>query len=126
MSSYFEPTYNAGRRAGTSGAELSDRNPERAYDTDIRRLDDDSQAIADRADTRNLRQQDRVRQFMASAKAAGKYRQKAQLDEPQIRGRTPRTEASIAGVTLPSQGDTIGSAGHSAYARKPGFGSSFA
>lgn len=126
MSSYFEPTYGTNRKPGTSGAEISDRNPEDAYGTDIRRLDDDAQAIADRADTRNQRQQDRVRQFMASAKAAGKYRQKAQIDEPQIRGKTPRSEASIAGVTLPSQGDRIGSAGYSAYARKPGFGSSFA
>lgn len=125
MSSFFDPTYGTNRKPGTSGAEISDRNPEDAYGTDIRRLDDDSRAIADRADTRNERQQDRVRQFMASAKAAGKYRQKAQIDEPKIRGRTPRSEASIDGVTLPSQGDRVGRGGYNAYARKPGFGSGF-
>lgn len=126
MSSYFEPTYGVNRKPGTSGSEISDRNPEDAYGTDMRYLDDDAQAISDKADTKNLRQQGRVRKFMASAKAAGKYRQKAQIDEPQIRGRTPKSEASIDGVELPSQGDRMGRGGYNAYSRGPGFGSSFA
>lgn len=126
MSSYFESTYGVNRKPGTSGAELSDRNPEHAYGTDIRRLDESARDSADRADTRNEGQQDRVRKFMASARASGKYRQKAQLDEPQIRGRTPQSEATIDGVTLPSQGDRIGRGGYNAYSRKPGFGSGFA
>lgn len=125
MSSYFEPTYGVNRKPGTSGLEISDLNPEEAYGTDMRYLDDDAQASADRADTKNLDKQTRVKKFMSAAKAAGKYRQKAQIDEPQIRGKTPKSEASINGVFLPSQGDRIGRGGYNAYARGPGFGSSF-
>lgn len=125
MSSYFEPTYGVNRKPGTSGLEISDLNPEEAYGTDMRYLDDTAQVFADRADTKNLDKQARVKKFMSSARAAGKYRQKAQIDEPQIRGRTPKSEASINGVFLPSQGDRIGRGGYNAYARGPGFGSSF-
>lgn len=125
MSSYFEPTYGVNRKPGTSGLEISDLNPEEAYGTDMRYLDDTAQVFADRADTKNLDKQARVKKFMSSARAAGKYRQKAQIDEPQIRGRTPKSEASINGVFLPSQGDRIGRGGYNSYARGPGFGSSF-
>jgi hypothetical protein len=63
---------------------------------------------------------------MAAAKTAGAYRQRVQIDEPTIRGKTPRNEAVIAGVQLPSLGDTIGTAGSTNYARKPsGFAGTF-
>lgn len=120
MARFFDSTYDPSQRAGTSGAEVSDLNPEQAYDTDIRRLDESEREIADNADVRNTKQQGRVAKYMAAAKTAGAYRQRASIDEPQIRGRTPRTEANIKGVALPSQGDTVGRAGGVNYARKPG------
>lgn len=119
MKKFFESTYDPRQRSGTSGAEISDLNPEQAYDTDLRRLDRTERDIADTVDIRNDRQQGRVEKYMAAAKTAGEYKQRASIDEPQIRGRTPRREASINGVTLPSQGDTAGPAGGTNYARKP-------
>jgi hypothetical protein len=94
-------------------------HPERAYDTDIRRLDETARDSADAADTRNEVKQDRVKKYMAAAKTAGAYRQRAQIAEPTIRGKTPRSEAVIDGVQLPSLGDTVGTAGSTNYARKP-------
>lgn len=119
MASFFESTYDPRQRSGTSGAEVSDLNPEQAYDTDIRRLDETEREIADDVDIRNVRQQDRVSKYMAAAKTAGAYRQRASIDEPQIKGRTPRNEANMNGVVLPSQGDAAGPTGAVSYARKP-------
>jgi hypothetical protein len=119
MARFFDPTYDPRQDAGTSGGDTSDLHPERAYDTDIRRLDDTERGFADRADTRNENKQDRVKKFMAAAKTAGAYRQRSQISEPGIRGQTPRSEAVIDGVQLPSLGDTVGTAGSTNYARKP-------
>jgi hypothetical protein len=127
MLSFFDSTYDPQRDSGTSGAELTDLNPEQAYDTDLRRLDPEERITASRADTENARQQDRVAKYFRAAKSAGKFRQKAGIDEPMIRGKTPRTEAVIDGVYLPSQGDRIGTAGSTNYAEKPkpNFGMSY-
>jgi hypothetical protein len=119
MARFQDPTYDPRQDSGTSGGDTSDLNPERAYDTDIRRLDATARDIADTADTRNEASQDRVRKYMAAAKTAGAYRQRNQIAEPTIRGETPRGEATIAGVQLPSLGDTVGTAGSTNYARKP-------
>lgn len=119
MARFLDPTYDPRNQSGTSGAEVSDLNPEQAYDTDVRRLDDTEREIADRVDVRNTQQQDRVAKYMAAARTAGAYKQRASIDEPQIRGRTPRNEANINGVVLPSQGDSGGTAGTTGYARKP-------
>jgi hypothetical protein len=119
MARFFDPTYDPRQFSGTSGAESSDLNPEQAYSTDVRRLDETGRDIADSTDVRNTEQQDRVAKFMSAARTAGAYRQKAGIDEPQIRGRTPRNEATIDGVTLPSQGDSGGTSGTVSYARKP-------
>ncbi len=119
MARFFDPTYDPRQFSGTSGAEVSDLNPEQAYDTDVRRLDETEREIADSTDVRNTRQQDRVAKFMAAAKTAGAYKQRAGIDEPQIRGRTPRNEANVDGVVLPSQGDSGGTSGTTSYARKP-------
>lgn len=119
MARFLDPTYDPRNQSGTSGAEVTDLNPEQAYDTDIRRLDKTAREIADETDVRNIRQQDRVAKYMAAAKTAGAYKQKTSIDEPQIRGRTPRNEANINGVVLPSQGDSGGKAGGVSYARKP-------
>lgn len=119
MARFLDPTYDPRNRSGTSGAEVTDLNPEQAYDTDVRRLDESEREIADKVDVRNVRQQDRVAKFMAAAKTAGAYRQRASIDEPQIRGRTPRNEANMNGVVLPSQGDSGGRTGSVKYAAKP-------
>lgn len=119
MARFLDPTYDPRNQSGTSGAEVTDLNPEQAYDTDIRRLDETEREIADETDVRNIKQQDRVAKYMAAAKTAGAYKQRASIDEPQIRGRTPRNEANIDGVVLPSQGDSGGKAGGVSYARKP-------
>lgn len=119
MARFLDPTYDPRQMSGTSGADISDLNPEQAYDTDVRRLDETEREIADSTDVRNTRQQDRVSKFMAAARTAGAYRQQAGIDEPQINGRTPRNEANIDGVVLPSLGDSGGTAGGVGYARKP-------
>ena len=109
--------------SGTSGAELSDIRPEQAYDTDLRRVEPrERNSVSEMND-----KQDKVAKYMAAARSAGKFRQKAGIDEPSIRGKTPRAEASIAGTSLPSMGDTIGRAGSTNYANKPGasFGRSY-
>ena len=126
MARFLDPTYDPRQDSGTSGGDTSDLHPERAYDTDIRRLDDAARDSADAADTRNEVKQDRVKRYMAAAKTAGAYKQRTQIAEPTIRGRTPRNEAVIDGVQLPSLGDTVGTAGSTNYARKPsGFSGTF-
>ena len=120
MARFFDSTYDPRPDAGSSGGYISDLNPERAYATDKRHLDTTEKESADSADTSNERQQDRVKKFMAAARTAGQYRQRAQIAEPTIRGRTPRTEAVIDGTQLPSMGDTVGTAGSTKYSRKPG------
>lgn len=120
MARFFDPTYDPRSDAGSSGGEINDLHPERAYATDVRRLDDDERLTADNADTSNERQQDRVKKYMSAARASGEYQKRAFIAEPTIRGRTPRTEAVIEGTQLPSLGDTIGTAGGTNYARKPG------
>jgi hypothetical protein len=126
MARFLDPTYDPRQDSGTSGGDTSDLHPERAYDTDIRRLDDTARDSADAADTRNEATQDRVKKYMAAAKTAGAYKQRTQIAEPTIRGRTPRSEAVIDGVQLPSLGDTVGTAGSTNYARKPsGFSGTF-
>lgn len=119
MARFLDPTYDPRQDSGTSGGDTSDLHPERAYDTDIRRLDNTARDSADAADTRNEVKQDRVKKYMAAAKTAGAYKQRTQIAEPSIRGRTPRSEAVIEGVQLPSLGDTVGTAGSTNYARKP-------
>lgn len=124
MANFFDSTYDPRHDSGSSGVEVSDLHPEKIYDTDLRRLEDDEQAVIE--DINN--QQERVAKFMRAAKTAGAYRQRAGIAEPTIRGRTPRNPAFIDGTELPSLGDTIGTAGSTNYANKPQprFGKSFA
>jgi hypothetical protein len=123
MANIFTPTYDPRQDSGTSGAEVSDLNPEQAYDTDLRRLSQDERGSAQSVN--NL--QNRVAKFMRAAKSAGAYQQRTSIDEPTIRGKTPRTQAVIAGTELPSTGDSGGRTGAVGYARKPGsqFGKGF-
>ena len=115
MANFFDPTYDPRQDSGSSGVEVSDLNPEKIYDTDLRRLEDEERLAADSVNDK----QNRVAKFMRAAKTAGAYRQRAGIAEPTIRGRTPRNPAFIDGTELPSLGDTIGTAGSTNYANKP-------
>jgi len=115
MANFFDPTYDPRQDYGSSGVEVSDLNPEKIYDTDLRRLPADERLAAESVNNK----QERVAKFMRAAKTAGAYRQRAGIAEPTIRGRTPRNPAFIDGTELPSLGDTIGTAGSTNYANKP-------
>jgi len=115
MADLYNPTYDPRQLAGTSGAELSDLNPAQAYDTDLRRVAEDARISTESVND----DQSRKAKFFAAAKTAGKFKQKAQIDEPTIRGKTPRNEAVIDGTNLPSMGDTFGRVGSTNYANKP-------
>ena len=73
MARFYDSTYDPRQDSGTSGAELSDLNPEQGYDVDLRRFDMDQRG--DVEDINN--QQNRVRRFFKSAKAAGAFRQQS-------------------------------------------------
>jgi hypothetical protein len=116
MARFFDPTYDPRQDSGTSGAEVSDLNPEQAYDTDLRRVDLDERRAVEGIN----RSQDRIGKFLRASKSAGKFRQTQLLQDTQIAGRTPRSEAVVKGVQLPNLGDRVGDAGGTNYARKPG------
>ena len=122
MASLYDPNYDPQKDSGTSGIEVSDLNPEKLYDTDLRRVDPDL-----RNDLEVNNKQKRVSKFMKAARAAGKYKQSSGISEPSIRGKTPVGKASMGGVELPSlRGRNFGppGAGSTEYAHKPkpGFG----
>lgn len=125
MARFYDPTYDPQKDSGTSGAEISDLNPEQLYDTDLRRVDEDV-----RGDLEVNDKQNRVAKFMRAAKTAGKYKQSKGISEPTIKGRTPISKAEISGLELPSlRGRNYGppGAGSTEYANKPKpqFGKSF-
>ncbi len=125
MARFYDPNYDPQKDSGTSGAEISDLNPEQLYDTDLRRVDEDV-----RGDLEINDKQDRVAKFMRAAKTAGKYKQSKGISEPTIKGRTPISKAEISGLELPSlRGRNYGppGAGSTEYANKPKpqFGKSF-
>jgi hypothetical protein len=125
MAIFFDPTYDPQKDSASSAGEVSDLNPERIYDTDLRRVEEDK-----RGDVEDINaKQGRVAKFMKAAKTAGAYRQRSGIAEPTLRGKTPRNPAIIdvssfgtpfGGTVLPSMGDTVGRAGSTNYANKPG------
>jgi hypothetical protein len=115
MANTYSSNYDPRISSGTSGAEASDLRPEQAYDIDLRRLDPEERAAASSLN----KDQERIGRFMRAARTAGEYRQRASIDEPMIRGRTPRTGAVINGVELPTRGDSGGRTGSVGYARTP-------
>ena len=96
---------------GTSGYNVTDLTPERAYDVDMRRLEDEERSTAYAGDTRNAKQQDRVEKFLRAKRSAGKFRQKMSYDQPYT-DRQGQTPAFI-------EGDQFGKAGATNYANKP-------
>jgi len=107
----YSKTYDRSLDAGSSGGEVNDLNPQRAYDVDIRRLDEKDQRIAGRADTRNELKQNRVEKFLRAKRSAGKFSQKRKYDGPWTdrQGQVPAF----------TEGDQFGRAGSTAYAAKP-------
>jgi len=125
MARFYDPTYDPQKDSGTSGSEVSDLNPERLYDTDLRRVDSDF-----REDLEINDKQDRVKKFMRAAKSAGKYKQSQGIADPTIRGKTPIGKGSINGVEVPSlrgknYGDPGAGATEYAHKPKPNFGKPF-
>lgn len=115
MPRFFDPTYDPRQDSGSSGSEVTDLNPERNYDTDLRRIEEEK-----RPDIEDINDdQARIRRFITAAKTANKFRQQASIDEPTIRGEIPRSEAIIGGVEVPSLGDEYGKVGSVGYAKKP-------
>ena len=98
-------------RRGSSGGFVTDLTPERAYDVDLRNLDESERKTAYAGDTRNERQQNRVEKFLRSARSAGKFRQKSGYDQPYT-NRQGQTPAFL-------EGDRFGKAGSTNYADKP-------
>ena len=115
MANIYSPTYDPRQNSGTSGAEVSDLRPEQAYDTDLRRLDPEERGVIESTNAN----QDRIARFMKAVRTAGAYQQRSGIAEPAIRGKTPRTRASIQGTELPTTGDSGGRSGAVGYARKP-------
>ena len=118
MARFYDSTYDPRQDSGTSGAEISDLNPEQSYDVDLRRLE-----MGQRGDVEAINDdQERVRRFFKSAKAAGAFRQSSGFDEPSLGGRIPVSKADIGGTELPSlRGRNFGGpgAGATEYATKP-------
>jgi hypothetical protein len=115
MARFFDSNYDPRQDSGSSGSEVSDLTPERQYDTDLRRVEEE-----DRVGVEDINDdQGRIKKFFAAAKTANKFKQSALVDEPTIRGKTPKSEAFIQGVQTPSMGDEYGTVGSVGYAKKP-------
>jgi len=107
----YSKNYDKLLDAGSSGGDVNDLNPGRAYGVDIRRLPEDVRETAYAADTAGEGQERRVDRFLKSARSAGKFQRKRQYDGP-WRNREGQTPAFI-------EGDRFGKAGSTNYADKP-------
>ena len=124
MASIYSSLYETGQRSGgTSGAEVSDLRPEQSYDTDLRRVESKERGVASSLND----QQGRVAKFMRAAKSAGAYKQRTDIADPQIKGKTPRSSLDVGGTVIPNLGERFGRGGGTNYANKPQgqFGKSF-
>jgi hypothetical protein len=123
MASTYNPRDRLGSSTGTSGAEVSDLRPEQAYDTDLRRVEEDERRSAESVNSN----QDRVAKYLKAAKTAGAYKQRSSIAEPTVNGKTPRARAVVGGSEIPTMGDSGGRSGSTSYARKPksNFGRAF-
>jgi hypothetical protein len=115
MPRFFDPTYDPRQDSGSSSSEVTDLNPERNYDTDLRRIETQKRPDIEAINNDQIR----IKRFITAAKTANKFRQKASIDEPTIRGETPRSVAVIGGIEVPSLGDEYGKIGSVSYAKKP-------
>ena len=93
MARFYDSTYDPQKDSGTSGIEVTDLNPEKAYDTDLRRVDPDL-----RDDLGKNEKPDKVAKFTKAVKIANDYKQRRRIAEPTLNGKTPITKAIINGV----------------------------
>ena len=104
----------------TSGVDRSDRNPEDAYDVDLRRI-----APEDRQELRkggiNRRKQGRVTRALSAARAAGKYKKGTMFNQPLREDGIPYERGGSRQLEeVPGFGDKFGRQGGYGYAEKPG------
>ncbi len=102
----FDLNYDPLKDSASSGSEVTDLNPERIYDTDLRRVDERDAGIVRRTNDK----QKRVAKFMRAVKSANKFRQKAEIDYPLGEG------GDVPGYF---DGDRFGRGGGTNYAEKP-------
>tara|TARA_R100001594_G_C3984182_1_gene250800 strand:- start:385 stop:762 length:378 start_codon:yes stop_codon:yes gene_type:complete len=118
MARFYDSVYDPLKDSGSSGIEISDLNPEKNYDIDLRRVEPEYRESLDKSNN----DQTKVKKFMKAVKSANAYRQRNQIKEPTLGGRIPVGKASINGVELPSlRGRNYGDpgAGATEYAHKP-------
>jgi len=145
MANTYRSNYNAGVNSGTSGAEVSDRNPGLEYNTDLRYGKKDEEAYKIRADSPTVTpgswperpsytnegdviSKNRAEKFIKSAKAAGKFKEASDIKEYTLNGRTPKQPLfmnatsfgpAFGAVQTPSMGASGGKSGSVGYASKP-------
>ncbi len=102
----------------TSGVDRSDRNPEDAYDVDLRRI-----APEDRQELRKggiNRKQGRVTRGLSAARAAGKYKKGTRFHQPLRQDGIPYERGGSKLLEeVPGFGDKFGRQGGYGYAEKP-------
>jgi hypothetical protein len=94
----------------TSGVDRSDRNPEDAYDVDLRRIDPEERQSLRKGGIN--RQQGRVSKALTAVKAAGRY-------QKSMAGKDPAGAPYKYGGVFPGEGDKFGRQGGYGYAEKP-------
>ena len=117
---FVKQGYDPTSHRGSSAAATDDLRPGSAYTTDTRNFDKSEKETAAKAGTSNEPGEAQAQKFLAAARASGRFKQAAFINEPGIRGETPRTEASIKGTNVPTLGDKIGVIGSTNYSKKPG------
>ena len=121
MANLFSPTEDERRLPGTSGADYNDLNPEQAYDTDLRRVDEEDRIYAERG---MLNKKQRLGKRIKAARTAGRYRGQKAIQEFENNGEIPISARQINGTIIPGlrfpgYGDP--GAGGTNYSRKPKF-----
>mgnify|MGYP003119740158 CR=1 FL=1 len=106
----------------TSGVDRSDRNPEDAYDVDLRRIDPEDRSELRRGGIN--KSQGRVEKAMRAMKAAGRYRMGTAYNQPLREDGQPYERGgsklySDLEIPVPGYGDKFGTQGGYGYAEKP-------
>jgi len=120
---FVRQSYDPTTHGGSSAVPTDDLHSGNSYTTDTRNLDKAEKETARKANTSNESGENRAQKFLAAARASGRFKQAASINEPGIRGETPRTDANIKGTNVPTLGDKIGIGGSTNYSKKPGISS---
>lgn len=102
----FNLNYDPLKDSASSGSEVTDLNPGRIYNTDLRRLEEEDIDIVGPSNQKEKQ----ITSYMRAAKAAGKYRKKMEIDYPLGPG------GDVPGYF---SGDRFGKSGGTNYAEKP-------